>query len=167
MDGTTADPTPERVLLTSLTQLMAQWATLTRQAAVAREAGLTIDAGDIRPVYTLGLVGPMRAGDLAADLRLTRPTMSKQLVRLESAGLVTRSPDRDDGRASIIALSPEGERVFTLLVQRGCEMVDEAMRGWDAAERSRFAAFTSRFVRAALDTDADQPGAPPSDDLSA
>ncbi|MCR2824886.1 MarR family winged helix-turn-helix transcriptional regulator [Microbacterium sp. zg.Y909] len=167
MDGTTADPTPEAVLLTSLTQLMAQWASLTRQTVVAREAGLTIDAGDIRPIYTLGLVGPTRAGDLAADLRLTRPTMSKQLVRLESAGLVTRSPDPDDGRASIVALSPEGERVFALLVQRGCEMVDEAMRGWDAAERSRFATLTSRFVEAAIGTDADRPAAPTSDDPSA
>ena len=167
MDGTTADPTPEAVLLTSLTQLMAQWTTLTRQTAVAREAGLTIDAGDIRPAYTLGLVGPIRAGDLAADLRLTRPTMSKQLARLETAGLVTKSPDPDDGRASIVALSPEGERVFALLVERGREMVDEAMRGWDAAERSRFAALTSRFVEAAIGTDADQPGAPTSDDPSA
>jgi DNA-binding MarR family transcriptional regulator len=167
MDGTTADPTPEAVLLTSLTQLMAQWATLTRQTAVAREAGLSIDAGDIRPVYTLGLVGPIRAGDLAADLALTRPTMSKQLARLEAAGLVTRSADPDDGRASLIALSPEGKRIFALLVQRGREMVDEAMQGWDAAERSRFATLTSRFVATAIGVDADQPAAPPSDDLSA
>ncbi|MCR2802100.1 MarR family transcriptional regulator [Microbacterium sp. zg-Y818] len=167
MDGTTADPTPEAVLLTSLTQLMAQWASLTRQTVVAREAGLTIDAGDIRPIYTLGRVGPIRAGDLAADLRLTRPTMSKQLARLETAGLVTKSPDPDDGRASIVALSPEGERVFALLVQRGREMVDEAMRGWDAAERGRFAALTSRFVEAAIGTDADRPAAPTSDDPSA
>jgi len=167
MDGTKADPTPEAVLLTSLTQLMAQWATLTRQTAVAREAGLSIDSGDIRPVYTLGLVGPIRAGALAADLRLTRPTMSKQLARLETAGLVTKSPDPDDGRASIVALSTEGERVFAQLVQRGREMVNEALQGWDAAQRRRFADLTSRFVEAALEPETDQTAAPTSDDPSA
>ncbi|MBD7958135.1 MarR family transcriptional regulator [Microbacterium sp. Sa4CUA7] len=167
MDGTSAGGTPEALLLTSLTQLMAQWSTLTRQTTVAREAGLTIDAGDIRPVYSLGLAGPLRASDLAADLRLTRPTMSKQLTRLEAAGLVTKSPDPDDGRASIVALSPGGERVFALLVQRGREMVDEALRGWDAAERRRFAALTGRFVDAALAAGADHPAAPTSDDQSA
>ena len=151
----------DAVLLSSLTRLMAHWSLVTRQEAIAHEAGLTIDAGDIQPVYLLGLAGPHRAGDLAVELRLTRPTMSKQLARLESAGLITRSPDPTDGRATIVSLTAEGSRVYDLLVTRGLEMVDDALHDWDATERRVFAELTRRFVTAVgIDLPPDFPRAP-------
>ncbi|MCR2784757.1 MULTISPECIES: winged helix DNA-binding protein [unclassified Microbacterium] len=148
MDTPTKAPAAEAVLLSSLTRLMAQWSSLTRQEAIAREAGLTIDAGDIQPVYILGLGGPQRASDLATNLRVTRPTMSKQLSRLDAAGLIAKSPDPADGRATIVSLTEAGARVFALLVAQGLEMIDGALHDWDAAERRTFAELTLRFVRA-------------------
>lgn len=148
MDADVTRQGPEGVLLAALNTLIAQWTSLTRQEEVARDAGLTIDAGDIQPLYTLGRGGPRRASALADDLRQTRPTMSKQLARLESAGLIARTPDPADGRASIVTLTDAGTRVYTQLVEQGLRMIRAALHDWDAAERADFAAHTTRFVAA-------------------
>lgn len=97
---------------------------------------------------TLGRGGPRRASALADDLRQTRPTMSKQLARLESAGLIARTPDPADGRASIVTLTDAGTHVYTQLVEQGLRMIRAALHDWDAAERADFAAHTTRFVAA-------------------
>ena len=148
MDADVTRHGPEGALLAALNDLIAQWTSLTRQQEVARDAGLTIDAGDIQPLYTLGRGGPRRASALADDLRQTRPTMSKQLARLEAAGLIARTPDPADGRASIVSLTDAGARVYTQLVEQGLLMIRTALHDWDAAERADFAAHTTRFVAA-------------------
>ena len=138
-------------LLASLTHLMASWASTSTQAAVADAAGVDMDPIDLPPLYMLGLRGPSRAGDLATAMHVTRPTMSKQLARLERAGLIERHVDETDGRVAVISLSPSGAAAHELLVGRGVEMLDEAIADWDDAEAARFAAQLGRFVDALSD----------------
>lgn len=135
-------------LLASLTHLMASWASTRTQAAVAEEAGVEMDPLDLPPLYMLGLQGPSRAGDLATALHVTRPTMSKQLVRLERAGLIERHADAADRRASVIHLSSSGAAAHDLLVARGVEMLQEAISDWDDDEAVQFATQLGRFVGA-------------------
>src|SRR5947208_2815910 len=52
--------------------------------------------------------GPMNPGALAANERVTAQAIAPVLTALESRGLVTRSPDPDDGRRVITALTPAG-----------------------------------------------------------
>lgn len=140
---------PEAVVLSSLTHLMVQWSSLALQAQFVHDVGVAIDPIDIQPLYVLGLGGPRRASDLAADLRLSRPTMSKQLARLATAGLITRHPDPDDGRATIIALSDSGARAYAALVDSGLEMVHQVMADWQPDERRQLADLVQRFVATA------------------
>lgn len=135
-------------MLAALTHLMARWSSTATQSRVAKDAGVEIDSADISPVYMLGLRGPSRASDVAASLHITRPTMSKQLARLESAGLIERRADPHDRRATIIALSAAGIEAHVRLVERGQEMVHSALRDWPAAEAAQFAAQFTRFVDA-------------------
>lgn len=135
-------------MLASLTHLMALWSSPATQSRVARDAGVEIDPVDISPVYMLGLRGPCRASEVAASLHVTRPTMSKQLTRLEAAGLIERRDDPDDRRATIIALSPAGVDAHTRLVERGRAMMHSALRDWPPAEATQFAAQFTRFVDA-------------------
>lgn len=144
---------PEEILLASLTHLMARWSSAGTQAAVAADAGAQVDPTDLPPIYMLGLEGPLRAGDLASALRISRPTASKQLNRLASAGFIERTPDPDDRRASIIRLSARGAAVHARLVDQGLVMVSDALAGWSADERSALAAQLARFVRALNPTD--------------
>ena len=52
--------------------------------------------------------GPARITELAARVHTDISVVSRQVRHLETLGLVTKIADPDDGRASLVALSPEG-----------------------------------------------------------
>jgi DNA-binding MarR family transcriptional regulator len=56
--------------------------------------------------------------DLAARERISAPAMSKQVDRLERAGLVRRTPDENDRRRQGLSLTAEGERVLRSVKSR-------------------------------------------------
>lgn len=56
--------------------------------------------------------GPVRLTTLASREGVSQPSMTQLVQRLERAGLVTRLPDPDDGRACLIGITPEGEAVL-------------------------------------------------------
>src|SRR3954463_5693413 len=58
----------------------------------------------------LRLEQPVRPTELAALTGLRPTTLSNYLRRFESAGLTTKRRDPDDGRASLVELTPEGLR---------------------------------------------------------
>ncbi|MGO1661741.1 MAG: MarR family winged helix-turn-helix transcriptional regulator [Canibacter sp.] len=51
---------------------------------------------------------PVRTSQLAARHRVTQPTMTGIIQRLEGFEWVGREPDPDDGRAALISLKPAG-----------------------------------------------------------
>jgi DNA-binding MarR family transcriptional regulator len=53
-------------------------------------------------------LGPLRAGDLVAQLGQDKSTVSRQVAKLVELGLVDRTADPVDGRAQVLASSPEG-----------------------------------------------------------
>jgi DNA-binding MarR family transcriptional regulator len=60
---------------------------------------------------TLGLLdrrGAMSVASLAAERKVKHQSMRLVVEQLETAGLVTRLPNPDDGRSQLVALSDEG-----------------------------------------------------------
>ena len=55
----------------------------------------------------------MRAGDLAALFGVDKGAISRQVTRLERAGLIERRPDAQDGRAQLLAPTAEGARRYS------------------------------------------------------
>jgi len=55
---------------------------------------------------------PVTLGHLAEAERVTPPTMSKIVGRLEDSGLVTRTVDVDDRRIQRVSLSPDGAKLI-------------------------------------------------------
>ena len=53
-----------------------------------------------------------RVIDIAEALSITVGGTSKLVDRLEASGLCRRRPDPDDGRSSLIALTPAGQRLL-------------------------------------------------------
>jgi len=87
---------------------------------------------------------PPTVGDLAGYL-LLRPHSAVELVdRAEAAGLVERTPDRDDGRVVRVRLTSAGDRVLNKLTRAHLErlhelaaVLDELVTKHDASERSQ------------------------------
>ena len=84
--------------------------------------------------------------------------LSRILARLESGGLVQRSPDRTDGRRQIIGLTEAGRAEFSTLDRRQNEALHELLAPLSAERRGSLVA-AMRIVRQALgDQPGDQPG---------
>ncbi|WP_062354646.1 MarR family winged helix-turn-helix transcriptional regulator [Herbidospora yilanensis] len=68
-----------------------------------------LTAGQTSALAAAARLGPVRLGDLAAHEGVSAPTLSRVVAGLENLGLLARTPDPADGRASLISLTPEGE----------------------------------------------------------
>ncbi len=92
----------------------------------ARAAGLT----HVQHQLLVAIKGhpgdrPPTVGDLAGYL-LQRPHSTVELVdRAESAGLVARVPDADDGRVIRVRLTPDGDRIMQELTRAHLERLRE------------------------------------------
>ncbi|WP_200330119.1 MarR family winged helix-turn-helix transcriptional regulator [Leucobacter sp. L43] len=63
-------------------------------------------------LYTLSKRGePMRMCDVQGGVLLSQPALSRMVERLAVRGLIAREPDPQDGRAVLLSLTPEGERL--------------------------------------------------------
>lgn len=75
-----------------------------------RRTGLTPPQFDI--VVTLGNTPGMPFKELGSRTLITKGTLTGVVDRLESRGLVERMRSPEDGRSTLVRLTPEGDRVF-------------------------------------------------------
>jgi DNA-binding MarR family transcriptional regulator len=75
-------------------------------------AGVAVTPGEGRALANIARCGTVRQNVLAERMGVEAMTLSGYLDRLESRGLVTRSPDPVDRRAKLVELTPEAEDVL-------------------------------------------------------
>lgn len=78
---------------------------------------------------------PIRLSDLAERENVTVPTMSRIVTGLERDGLVDRTADPADGRASLLAVSPAGAELINGSRSRRVQALEKALDGLDEGER--------------------------------
>lgn len=83
---------------------------LTRIAAARRQNDAP--AAQWRALKVLEHEGPQRIGGLAAACRTTQPGMTRLVGQLADEGLVTRTADPDDSRATVVTITDAGIRAF-------------------------------------------------------
>ncbi|GEA83769.1 MAG: MarR family winged helix-turn-helix transcriptional regulator [Cellulomonas sp.] len=89
----------------------------------------------------------VRASDLAAYIGVGRGTMSRQLARLGALGLITRTPDPDDFRGQLLALTADGaSRLFAAQVARR-DFLGRALEDWSPEQISQLTAQLGRLNR--------------------
>ncbi len=97
-------------------------------------------------LFSIFRQGPLRLADLAATAYVDASVVSRQAADLVSEGLLVRQPHPDDGRASVMALTDEGERfVQTMLIRRRA-FFDRAVTDWSEQELATFTRLLQRFV---------------------
>lgn len=118
-----------------------------QSAAVASQLGKHgYDKSSMMLLNALTAGGTMRSSALAEAVHSDPSTISRQVATLVKAGLVERRADREDGRASLLAVSEEGRR----LVRRQRAHRDAAyarmIAHWPDTDRVRFVELLERFV---------------------
>jgi DNA-binding MarR family transcriptional regulator len=111
----------------------------------------------------LVLEGPRRSNALAESVHSDPSTVSRQVAGLVRAGLVERRPDPEDGRATLLAPTPEGLRVFEANRDRRNREISGMTEHWDEADRVRLVELLERLAGDLEDRHAPTPSsAPPS-----
>ena len=79
-------------------------------------------------------LAPVRATDLAEHVHLDLSTISRHLRGLEESGLLERSPDPDDRRASLLSVTDEGRVVLERATAARTALFATATSSWTDAE---------------------------------
>lgn len=78
----------------------------------AEDDAAGLSAPRLSALSVVVFAGPLRLGELAAAEQVSAPTMSRLVKGLEGEGLVTRTPDPDDGRVRRVEATEEGRAVL-------------------------------------------------------
>jgi DNA-binding MarR family transcriptional regulator len=124
--------TPSKPRLETVNALAVQFSRLIRQATHRPPwPGFQgLDKAAFVLIASLVLRGPLRAGALAEAVHSDPSTISRQVAALVQQGLVERRPDQHDGRASVLAVTAEGQRVFDGFQRARCEHLAQMLAAW-------------------------------------
>jgi DNA-binding MarR family transcriptional regulator len=114
-----------------------------------QEAGEELSPSQAAALATIDRHGPLTPSELADRERVKRPTATRVIARLEETGLVHRARDPQDGRSSLVALSPAGREVLDRVRKRKTAYLARRLRELDADERAtldRAAAILERVL---------------------
>jgi DNA-binding MarR family transcriptional regulator len=126
---------------------------------ISRQAGDGCDQAGLAVLYVLHALqhGPqhgqddamepsLRVTDVAAQLGIDAPAVTRKAQQLERLGLVSRSRDTCDARATQLRLTPQGHRVFTQFLDARHQWLTTLLADWPADDRREFARLMGRFA---------------------
>jgi DNA-binding MarR family transcriptional regulator len=114
-----------------------------------QEAGSELSPSQAAALATIDRHGPLTPSELADRERIKRPTATRVIAWLEEAGLVDRTPDPQDGRSSLVTLTPAGRVLLDRVRTRKDVYLARRLRELDPEERAtldRAAAILERVL---------------------
>ena len=115
-------------------------------ASRRKSAGSVHDKSVVALLAHLKSVGPLRAADLAEHACLDPSTVSRHLRTLEDDGLLMRTPDPDDGRATQLQVTPKGEQIVDEARGQRLALLDDALEGWSERDVATLTRLTRRLA---------------------
>jgi DNA-binding MarR family transcriptional regulator len=110
-------------------------------------AGTAVNRYSYPLLVRLEQSGPLRLGQLAELLGVSKPTVSRQVTRLVAAALVLVAEDPDDSRSGLVTLTRAGRAQVQEVRARRTAPLREVLTGWDERDRARFAELLAGFNR--------------------
>ena len=90
-------------------------------------------------------VGPSRSADAVEALGLDKAAVSRQVRSLLDLGLVERTRDPDDGRAWLLAATPQAAAEVRALSVARTARLDERLAGWPADDFVELVSLLTRY----------------------
>jgi DNA-binding MarR family transcriptional regulator len=89
--------------------------------------------------------GPLRPASMCASFDIDKAAISRQVQHLLELGLVDRTQDPEDGRATLLRLSDEGSRRMADVAAHRRKDLDERLADWSADDLVGFADELARY----------------------
>lgn len=141
------DADPVAAVEHAMTRLMRQANRPAVYRTLLADAGFPMDRADYGVLVRIGeAAAPVRLTDLAEVLGVDISTASRQVRDLERAGLVERSGDPDDQRASRLRLSAPGEDALNRVRAARQHATRNLLEGWSRDDQLRLARLVGRLA---------------------
>ncbi|WP_166137112.1 MarR family winged helix-turn-helix transcriptional regulator [Nocardioides ochotonae] len=101
--------------------------------------------------------GPMRSSALAEVFNVDKGAISRQVQHLVDLGLVARTPDPEDGRASLVEATEEAVRRFESVSRQRLDWLDRRLEEWSDDDLAGFAGQLSRYNAILSETEGLEP----------
>lgn len=92
--------------------------------------------------------GPQRASEMAERFGIDKGAISRQVQHLVDLGLVDRTPDPDDGRATLVSVSAEAVTKLEAVTAERRRRLEGRLSGWAEDDLGRFVELLKRYNEA-------------------
>jgi DNA-binding MarR family transcriptional regulator len=89
--------------------------------------------------------GPLRASAMAEEFHIDKGAISRQVQHLVDLGLVARTPDPDDGRATLVAATDDAVRRMQDVAEHRRKWLDEQLGDWSEQQLRDFVTVLGRY----------------------
>jgi DNA-binding MarR family transcriptional regulator len=122
-----------------------------RDEALIRAAGIPLDRALFPLLVGVERFGPIGVVELADRVGRDYTTVSRQIAKLESLGLIARQENPDDRRSREAVIAPKG-KAMTDLVDAARERIGRAIfASWDTDELDNLVRLMGKFADAFKD----------------
>jgi len=111
-----------------------------------RFTGSEQDKSVIALLAQLTAAGPLRATELAERACLDPSTVSRHLASLEDDGYVDRTPDPDDGRATLLQATSAGASHLAQVREQRLEVLSAAVSNWSDKDLATLTRLSRRLA---------------------
>jgi DNA-binding MarR family transcriptional regulator len=125
--------------------LLTQAARLHRSYLNEQLADHRLYAGQEQVFRVLLAAGALTVGELAQNLRVQAPTVSKSLNRLSAAGLIERETGAGDLRIVMVRLSPRGQALAASVNALWDQVEEGLLKGFNDQDRRQLRKLLNRI----------------------
>jgi DNA-binding MarR family transcriptional regulator len=129
--------------------------------ALIREAGIKLDRALFPPLVLVERLGPIGVVELAERVGRDYTTVSRQVAKLESLGLVRRQAQAGDRRVRESVITEEGKAMTGMIDAARARMAGRVFGDWDDKDFDDLVRLMRRFADA-VESTIDPPIDPPS-----
>lgn len=135
----------------ALVVIVREFSLASTQERLIGAAGVSVERAGFGVLRCLSERGDARVSELAQFLGVDTSTMSRHVKTLEAGGLVVRTEDPQDGRATRVGLTTAGVEVLRLLRVARHRYFTELLTGWSEADRAVLAPLLARLANEVLE----------------
>ncbi|WP_019533574.1 MarR family winged helix-turn-helix transcriptional regulator [Paenibacillus ginsengihumi] len=119
-----------------------------RDKKMIAQAGINLEGAAFRVFVGIGHLQPTSVGDLAALMGKNYSSVSRQIDKLEAAGLVRTYPSSEDSRIRLSELTDDGEKIISMINVTRQRIMREALAEWTPEEKNGLLNNLRRLIEA-------------------
>jgi DNA-binding MarR family transcriptional regulator len=130
----------------ALEQLLRLNASRKVHARQVAAAGVRISPPGLTLLRRIQEEGPLSLGELARRTEMDPAAAGRQIRQLEEDGFVHRGPSADDGRVTVVRVTPAGREARRRISEVIGSHMESVIAAWSPDDRAALAALLTRLV---------------------